>query len=97
MSTKSKSTKAKKQPPASIVWFEIPADDTKRAKKFYSSLFGWKIKAFPVMDEYYHIDTGAQTPFGYKSAAYSADSCAARPSTLITSPVVKGGAQCATV
>jgi len=33
-------------------------NDLKRAKKFYSSLFGWKIKAFPGMAEYLHIDTG---------------------------------------
>ncbi len=26
-----------------IGYFEIPADDVKRAKKFYSSLFGWTI------------------------------------------------------
>lgn len=46
-----------------IVWFEIPADDTDRAKKFYGSLFGWKIAPFPGMTapearEYLHIDTG---------------------------------------
>ena len=44
--------------PASLVWFEIPADDIKRARKFYSSLFGWKIKAFPNMEDYWHIDSG---------------------------------------
>src|SRR5260370_11963319 len=27
----------------SIVHFEIPADDVKRAKKFYEKAFGWKI------------------------------------------------------
>jgi uncharacterized protein len=57
MSTKSKKTKTSR-PPASIVWFEIPADDTARAKKFYGGLFGWKIKAFPGMSDYLHIDTG---------------------------------------
>jgi predicted enzyme related to lactoylglutathione lyase len=46
-----------------IVWFEIPADDTGRAKKFYASLFGWNIKRFPGMtapeaQNYLHIDTG---------------------------------------
>src|SRR5205809_288676 len=30
----------------------------KRAKLFYSSLFGWKIKKFPGMSDYWHIDTG---------------------------------------
>jgi uncharacterized protein len=46
-----------------IVWFEVPADDTERAKKFYGLLFGWKIAPFPGMtapeaQNYLHIDTG---------------------------------------
>jgi len=56
MSTKKKQKKTK--PAASIVWFEIPADDPERAKKFYGSLFGWKIKKFPGLNDYWHIDTG---------------------------------------
>jgi hypothetical protein len=28
---------------ANIGWFDIPADDVGRAKKFYQSLLGWKI------------------------------------------------------
>jgi len=58
MSTKTKTSKAKKKPAANIIWFEIPADDLARAKKFYSSLFGWKINSFPAMADYQHIDTG---------------------------------------
>jgi predicted enzyme related to lactoylglutathione lyase len=30
-----------------IVHFDIPAEDTKRAKKFYSALLGWKFKNLP--------------------------------------------------
>lgn len=30
--------------------FEIPADDMVRAKKFYSSVFGWKIQDVPGME-----------------------------------------------
>ena len=50
----------------SICWFEIPADNPERAKKFYGSLFGWKIKPFPGMTDYWHIDTGGgdDTPDG---------------------------------
>ena len=54
------SSKNKKQP-ASIVWFDIPADDLDRAKSFYGKLFGWKITEFPGMPggrKYFHIDTG---------------------------------------
>ena len=59
MSAKTKTRSAKKsKPAASIVWFEIPADNPARAKKFYNSLFGWKINAFPGMKDYSHIDTG---------------------------------------
>ena len=29
-------------------WFEIPADDIDRARRFYSELFGWKIEGFPM-------------------------------------------------
>lgn len=33
-----------------IVHFEIPVDDLKRAKKFYSKLFEWEMKDYPKMD-----------------------------------------------
>jgi uncharacterized protein len=48
---------ATKKTAASIVWFEIPADDLKRAKAFYQKMFGWKINALPNMPDYLHIDT----------------------------------------
>jgi predicted enzyme related to lactoylglutathione lyase len=51
-------SKPKKATPASIVWFEIPADDLARAKKFYKSLFGWKINPFRGMPDFQHIETG---------------------------------------
>jgi uncharacterized protein len=34
----------------SIVHFEIPAEDMARAKKFYSSVFGWKTEDVPGME-----------------------------------------------
>jgi len=36
-----------------IVWFEIPAAETSRAKEFYGSLFGWQFQASEDMD--YHM------------------------------------------
>jgi predicted enzyme related to lactoylglutathione lyase len=42
---------------AGIYWFEIPADNLGRAKKFYGELFGWNIAPFPGMADYQHIDT----------------------------------------
>ncbi len=47
--------------PASICWFEVPADDLGRAKKFYSSMFGWKFDKIPAaIADYWHIDTGGR-------------------------------------
>ena len=51
--------RTKKSAP-NIVWFEIPADDIARAKKFYKTLFGWKINPFPnsPLADYQHVETG---------------------------------------
>jgi predicted enzyme related to lactoylglutathione lyase len=35
---------------APIVYFEIPADDVQRAKKFYNDVFGWKMEKWPAAD-----------------------------------------------
>ena len=37
--------------------FEIPADNTERARKFYSATFGWKMNHLPEMD-YTMVSTG---------------------------------------
>lgn len=42
-----------------VVHFEIPADDTKRAQKFYSDLFDWKFSRMPGEFEYWGIETEA--------------------------------------
>ncbi|MFA5106569.1 MAG: VOC family protein [Candidatus Micrarchaeia archaeon] len=34
----------------SVVHFEIPAEDVKRAKRFYESVFGWATESYPEMD-----------------------------------------------
>ena len=39
-----------------VVHFEIPADDLERARKFYTSVFGWKMDSVPEM-EYILIGT----------------------------------------
>jgi hypothetical protein len=67
--SKPRKTKAKKAKPisASLVWFEIPADNVQRAKAFYGKLFGWKIKKMVgAKMPYFLIDTGGgdQTPDG---------------------------------
>jgi predicted enzyme related to lactoylglutathione lyase len=40
-----------------IVHFEIPADDVERARKFYSTLFGWKIEKPEGEMDYWMIST----------------------------------------
>lgn len=40
---------------ATIVHFDLPADDIKRAKNFYEKLFDWKIEQLPGPMEYYNI------------------------------------------
>lgn len=40
-----------------ISYFEIPADDTERAKSFYSELFGWKMEKTEESAEYCLITT----------------------------------------
>jgi predicted enzyme related to lactoylglutathione lyase len=40
-----------------IVHFEIPADDVEKLRKFYSELFGWKIKKMPGFMEYWNVET----------------------------------------
>ena len=36
-----------------VVWFELPADDTTRARGFYGDLFGWQFQAFEGPDDYF--------------------------------------------
>ena len=68
MATKrSTAARKKSQCAASIVWFEIPADNVERSKKFYGSLFGWTFARLPAaVSDYWHIDTGGKdaTPDG---------------------------------
>lgn len=40
----------------SVVHFEVTADDTKRAKKFYTDVFGWKCNDIPSMN-YITVET----------------------------------------
>jgi predicted enzyme related to lactoylglutathione lyase len=40
-----------------VVHFEIPADNADRARKFYSSVFGWKMNTMPEMN-YTMVGTG---------------------------------------
>lgn len=57
MAVKTKKKPGRSPAPASLVWFDIPADDMERARAFYSKLFGWNIAPFAAIPNYLHIDT----------------------------------------
>lgn len=40
-------------PVSKIVWFELPAEDSERARGFYGQLFGWQFQPFGEQD--YHM------------------------------------------
>lgn len=42
---------------STIVHFDISTNDPERAKKFYETLFGWKIELLPGPLNYYMIET----------------------------------------
>jgi uncharacterized protein len=37
---------------AKVVWFELPVDDTERARGFYGPLMGWELEAFDGSEDY---------------------------------------------
>ena len=44
-----------------IVHFEIPADDTTKAREFWGGLFGWQFEAYPGPSEYHMTSIGDRT------------------------------------
>jgi predicted enzyme related to lactoylglutathione lyase len=42
-----------------ITHIEFPADDTARAKRFYSELFGWKLTEWPEFPGYFLFSMGS--------------------------------------
>ena len=49
---------------ARVVHFELPTSDAAASRKFYESVFGWKLTQFPGPMEYWLISTGATTEPG---------------------------------
>lgn len=43
-----------------IVHFELPAEDTARARAFYGSLFGWQFQAWEGPIEYHMTEAGGE-------------------------------------
>ena len=51
-----------------VIHFEIPVDNTKRAIKFYSSVFNWKIEKWAGPMEYWNVTTGSKEVPGIDGA-----------------------------
>ncbi len=47
-----------------VVHFEIPAEDTGRARSFFGELFGWSFESQPGTTEYWVADTGEEPGVG---------------------------------
>jgi len=50
---------------STIVHFEIPSDDVKRSRKFYTDLFGWKIEKFAGADNSQLTSAATGQPLEY--------------------------------
>ena len=70
-----------------VVHFEIPADDPKRARKFYQEALGWRIEAVPGMD-YSMVITTDMDDDGQPAAAGAINGGMMRREGQITNPVV---------
>ena len=50
-----------------VIWFEINADEPKRAMEFYAKVFGWKFKQYE-NQEYWLVTAGAKDEPGTDGA-----------------------------
>jgi uncharacterized protein len=52
-----------------VIWFEVPADDTARAAKFYKDAFGWGTEQWGGQN-YWMLSTGKDPEPGIDGAVY---------------------------
>jgi predicted enzyme related to lactoylglutathione lyase len=57
-----------------VIHFEIPADDTERAVRFYQKVFGWKFDKYPGPMNYWLIKAGEDKEPGINGAIKQKDS-----------------------
>jgi predicted enzyme related to lactoylglutathione lyase len=69
-----------------VIHFEIPADDTGRAVKFYQRVFGWKIEKWGPMD-YWLATTGPDSEPGINGAIMSKETQKTTVNTVNVSSV----------
>jgi len=70
-----------------VVHFEIPADDQKRARKFYQEALGWRIEAVPGMD-YSMVITTDMDDDGQPAAAGAINGGMMARDGRITTPII---------
>ncbi len=63
----------------SVTWFEIPARDPERARRFYAEIFGWQIRPFPAPNRRWLIRTAGP---GASAGALTRREAADQPITL---------------
>lgn len=64
-----------------VIHFEIPADDPKRAVKFYKEVFGWKLDKWGEMD-YWLATTGKEGEPGINGAITTREQLASTTNTI---------------
>jgi predicted enzyme related to lactoylglutathione lyase len=64
-----------------MMWFELPADDPKRAIAFYEKVFGWTIVKWEGPFDYWQIITGPDDEPGINGAIFSRRRMAERVTT----------------
>lgn len=72
---------------ASVVHFEIPADDVARAQAFYRQAFGWRLEAMPGLD-YTMVRTTPTDEQGMPSSPGAINGGMFRREGELTTPVV---------
>jgi len=70
-----------------VVHFEIPVDDLERARKFYKSVFGWKIDSVPGI-EYSMIGTAPVDEKGMPKEIGAINGGMMKRQRPVTSPVI---------
>ena len=70
-----------------VVHFEIPAENVKRAQKFYSDIFGWKITDMPEMN-YTILHTAPTDDNGVLKESGAINGGMMKRSNPINSPVI---------
>ena len=70
-----------------VVHFEIPADDQKRARKFYQEALGWRVEPVPGMD-YSMVITTDMDDDGQPAAAGAINGGMMAREGQITAPVI---------